>query len=893
MKNTLFGFLILLLFAQVALAAGNIDSTFNASITEGTGGVNRTLTQPDGKILVVGLFQRANGARFNNIARFNADGTLDTTFVSTGSGANAAISAIALQPDNKIIIGGNFTVFKGVTINRLARLNADGSIDPSFNSTANYNNFIYDILLQADGKILVAGSFSAASGQPLSSRIARLNSDGSLDAGFQNNLNTNNAIDSIAQTAEGKILIGGEFTSIGGETKPYIARINVDGTLDNTFTSPQPFAEVSKIIVQPDGKLLLAGGFVLGVRRLNADGTPTEPAAKSAAPSFIIYHGYDAALLPDGKVLVAFGVGSGIISSFYVHRLNADLTLDASFQATPPERVPVYDINLLAGGKAIIGGEFVSLNDEPRLHIARVNTDGTVDSTFNAAISATGSVRVIKRQPDGKILVGGIFEYANGVRKKNLVRLNPNGTVDNSFNVPLDLFNNYSPNYVFDIELQSDGKIIVARYVLSGIFLALTEPFGEFSETGIIRLNSDGTLDESFTTIAAGLMRSAAVASDNSIFIGGSFEQFLIQPFSGVFGKLMANGDFDPGFYPATQQPAGAINDITIEADGKILVGGTFLTVGGTEHPGTVRYNANGTIDTAYNAIIPNVNTLGLASDGKIYVGGNFPLSGGNPNRNLARLKTDGSIDTSFVGTANAQVRDLLVQPDNKIIIGGDFTTYYSNTVGRIARVNTNGSFDSSFNTGAGASGTIYALEKQADGKILAGGQFLDFDGTEKLSIVRLQNVNPTTPYDFDGDSKTDLSIFRPSNGEWWYSRSSNGQVAAAQFGSASDQIVPADFTGDGRADIAIWRPSTGEWFILRSDDGSFYSVPFGTSGDIPAPSDFDADGRADLAVFRPSSGTWFINKSAGGTDIINFGQAGDVPVAADYDGDGRADIAI
>src|SRR5215213_4622532 len=142
MKNTLFVF-FLFIFAPSILAAGNIDSTFNASITEGTGGVNRTLTQPDGKILVVGLFQRANGARFNNIARFNADGTLDTTFVSTGSGANAAISAIALQPDNKIIIGGNFTVFNGVTINRLARLNADGSIDPSFNSTANYNNFIY------------------------------------------------------------------------------------------------------------------------------------------------------------------------------------------------------------------------------------------------------------------------------------------------------------------------------------------------------------------------------------------------------------------------------------------------------------------------------------------------------------------------------------------------------------------------------------------------------------------------------------------------------------------------------------------------------------------------------------------------------------------------------
>jgi len=150
-----------------------------------------------------------------------------------------------------------------------------------------------------------------------------------------------------------------------------------------------------------------------------------------------------------------------------------------------------------------------------------------------------------------------------------------------------------------------------------------------------------------------------------------------------------------------------------------------------------------------------------------------------------------------------------------------------------------------------------------------------------------------STVADFDGDNKTDLSIFRPSLGEWWYLKSSNGSNSAAQFGTSSDKLVPGDFTGDGKTDIAFWRPSNGFWFVLRSEDNSFFSFPFGTTGDIATPGDFDADGKTDAAVYRPSSNTWFVSKSSGGTLIQTFGQAGDVPVVRDYDGDGNADIAI
>ena len=147
--------------------------------------------------------------------------------------------------------------------------------------------------------------------------------------------------------------------------------------------------------------------------------------------------------------------------------------------------------------------------------------------------------------------------------------------------------------------------------------------------------------------------------------------------------------------------------------------------------------------------------------------------------------------------------------------------------------------------------------------------------------------------FDYDGDGKSDISIFRSSNGQWWYQQSSDNVVKANQFGTSSDKPVPADYDGDGKTDVAIFRPSTGEWFVLRSSNGSFYAAPFGISTDKPVPADYDGDGFADIAIFRPTDATWYINRTTSGIQITQFGANGDVPQPADYDGDKKADICI
>ncbi|MGI8813586.1 MAG: FG-GAP repeat domain-containing protein [Pyrinomonadaceae bacterium] len=152
---------------------------------------------------------------------------------------------------------------------------------------------------------------------------------------------------------------------------------------------------------------------------------------------------------------------------------------------------------------------------------------------------------------------------------------------------------------------------------------------------------------------------------------------------------------------------------------------------------------------------------------------------------------------------------------------------------------------------------------------------------------------------DFDNDGKAELAVYRPSEGNWYQSRSFNNDFTTTQFGLQNDKLAPADYDGDGRTDRAVYRASEGVWYILQSSNNQVRYVNFGISEDLPRPGDFNGDGYADIAVFRPSTGYWYIlysNPIQPGNrtfDAIKFGQAGDVPMLSDYDGDGKTDIAV
>jgi uncharacterized delta-60 repeat protein len=344
-----------------------------------------------------------------------AQGSLDSSF-NTGTGAEDAVQTIGVQGDGKIVVAGLFDNING-TANSLgiARLNTNGVVDSGFNPGTSVDYGINSVAIQTDGKIIIGGGFTQYQSTSRNG-IARINTDGSLDATFNPGTGVNDQIASVALQSDGKVVIAGAFTSYNGANLSGIARVNTNGVVDTTFIPGTGLNYAAdSVMVQTNGKILVGGGFTT-------------------------YNG---------------------TSRRGVVRINPDGSLDTTFN---PGTISVDNLVRIAiaqpDGKVIIGGDFTTFNGVSRNRIARLNADGTLDTNFNPGAGANGSVYSLALQPNGKIIVAGNFTSITGVPRSNIARLLPNGTLDNNFGTGTD-------TTVQAIALQTDGKAVIGGQFVS------------------------------------------------------------------------------------------------------------------------------------------------------------------------------------------------------------------------------------------------------------------------------------------------------------------------------------------------------------------------------------------------------------------------------------------
>ena len=620
---------------------GTVDTDFNASVR---GQVDAFDVQDDGKIVVLGRFSMVGDVALGGIARLNTDGSLDPTF-DPGLGLDRTTSIVLsndviIQDDGKIIASGFFNLYDGQPNNGLIRILPTGEIDPDFDIGAGFGSGAVRKMLSLNGDVYFAGSFGRYN-STTALRVARFDANGLLDQDFQtaiNALNLNSLVFEIAEDANGQLLLGGSFDK-------RIIRLNPDGTEDLSFdvgfgvNSAVAGGSVGDIGFNPAGEIIIGGLFS------NVDRQPRNNIAK---------------LGPNGALTGLFRPNFGFTGNLVrpLTMVNTD------------------------GGTLTVGGSFSGYNGTFANNIVRISSSGGIDPSFQTGSGFSGLVNVMLETTNQDLLVGGSFREYNSSETLGLVKLDGDGVLDLSFtdNLRGD-FRTIDPT---DMVLLPDGGILALGFIT---FVAPIEIEGQsfFSFSGMVKVTDDGMLDLSFSPLVLNSTNGELLyVSKDEIYIGGLFT-VANQTSRNRLLRVSAAGVIDESFDIGT----GFDRDVrTVNSIGnQILIGGTFLNYNGLAASGLALLNSDGSLDSDFQSKLPttlsNITAVHVdQSRKKILVGGGF-------RDRIVRLNLDGTQDETFSGSANGVPSVIVPQasmPD-KVYIGGEFTSYNDTGRNRIARI--------------------------------------------------------------------------------------------------------------------------------------------------------------------------------------------------------------
>lgn len=746
MKLKLLFFLLCCSTANYAQNAADVDLVIGTGFVSYSN-VQKIAIQADEKIIVGGFLDISGQGEYwqLRLARFDSDGSLDSSFQVSIFANSGYVNDIKIQPDGKILVAGNFTSSNGVYIPKLLRLNPDGTKDDSFLFAGGIVN---SIALQPDGKIVVAGNLSFYINEHLQRNIVRLNTDGTVDStfdfGFEGFPMIASTVNKVVVQPDGKIVAGGHFSVFNNEPQGSLIRFNADGTKDTSFiigTGITTSTLIADIALQSDGKILIAGGFESWsgqpfgrLCRLNTDGSLDDSFVLGIGGSHIS----GIALQDNGKIIALGGIIVNGIQPRVV-RINIDGSLDLNFDISGANNA-VSCVALQTDGKILIGGYMNEVQGVSKNCFARINTDGSIDSTFISSTGLNGKVTTIGLQSDGKTILAGDFTKFDGITQHKIIRLESDGIKDTSFNIGSG-FN----NSIRIIIVQPDGKILVG-----GNFTV----FNTTTANSLVRLHSDGTIDDTFTIGFNASVNTMVLQPDGKIVVGGDFTLFNGQTQNYCI-RLNSNGTKDNSFGNETTFN-GSITKLALQTDGKIMVGGDFTTFNGEDQNRLIRLHLDGTKDNTFQigtGFTTFIRAIEILENGKMYIAATMPSYNGSYLSMPIRLNADGSVDSSFTQGAvindTSSVDAIAVQVDGKVIVGGSFR--YVNNLNqspkRIMRLNADGTLDASFienvtmpGQGSGfLEGACLAIAIQTDGKIWLGGSFFNYKNTASFSAIRLK----------------------------------------------------------------------------------------------------------------------------------------------------------
>lgn len=690
-----------------SIIAQNVDPDFKPVI-KGNPNITAISVLPEGKAILAGNVSSIGNTPTTAVVKLNSDGSLDETFqTSIYLNESARITALFVDNDGKVLLGSNNYKLNGSEY--LIRLNSDGGLDETF-AAGDRLQFINKIQQQTDGKYLVSSTIGGG--------LTRLNSDGSVDETFNPYQEEFGLYTGAFQLlSDGKIISAIHYGAPEG-TIGKLVRLNADGSLDETFETgtcdildlDETF--ISDIKIQPNGKILIVGRFksfkeqnAAGIFRLNEDGTIDETFTTYGVINGTLnrYRNNEVEICEDGKILVA-GSPLGVPLSYKVLRLNADGSMDGTFSIASfelPDTTPFEPIIELDGERIYVAGDHFSCNNVKGFGITALDPSGSIIEEFSPEAGGNPVVNAAYQQEDGKIIIGGEFSQVDGLYINNIVRFNADGSVDATF-------------------LENIG-------------------------TG---------------TNAA--VRAIAAQSDLSLIIGGDFTT-VNDVETGLLARITPEGLVDAEFKANVQQAyvGEGINKILVDPTDQIVIGGAFVYANNKQRIGFAVFESDGSLNASIGATPLLVNQdfrvadMAYQSDKKLLVGGAIYNEEDNYGF-LIRLNTDGTVDPDFINSvSDIQVSSLAVIDNDKIVVGNYGSGYDKNY---LTQLEANGELIDntliSFYQEEGGFPQINDIQHPGGDQLIVGGRFTSVNDIEKPALIKVSlygDVDEFFKYDVEG----------------------------------------------------------------------------------------------------------------------------------------------